>query len=58
MADPTQKKNWMTGLRESNAIGWLGFAVLIAVIAVSALVFGGKNPQVADTNSPPAKVAQ
>lgn len=42
------KLEWKKALRESNAIGWIAFMVLVVGIGVGAVFFG--------TDSGPAKV--
>ena len=34
------KSDWRNSLRQSNAIGWIGFGLLIVAILVGALTFG------------------
>lgn len=41
MADTPE---WKKVLREPNAIGWIGFFILVVVIGFATLYFGGNNP--------------
>ena len=44
---------WKNVLREPNAIGWIGFFVLVIAIGFAALYFGGGSHNPA---KPPASV--
>jgi hypothetical protein len=56
--DPQRKRDWLTGVRESNAVGWLALAALVIVIVVSTIVFGGQGSKVATTETPATSVAR
>ena len=43
---------WKRVLREPNAIGWIGFFILVIVIGFAALYFGGGH----DPAKPPVPV--
>ncbi len=59
MADPQeQKRHWLAGLRESNAVGWLALAALVVVIVISTVMFGGQGSKVATTEPPSSTVAR
>ena len=34
------KSEWRKALREPNAMGWIGFFVLVVVIGAATLIFG------------------
>jgi len=38
-----QRPGWRTALSEPNAIGWIGFFLLVIAIGFGALYFGGGN---------------
>ena len=41
MTDPRpQSTDWKQAFRQSNALGWIAFGVLIVGILIGALVFG------------------
>jgi hypothetical protein len=42
-----QKSDWVSGLRQSNALGWVAFALLIVAVLVGALTFGRGPEKVA-----------
>ena len=44
MTDMTEKPEWKKALRESNAIGWIGFLVLVIAIGVGTIYFGSAAP--------------
>ena len=41
MTDMTEKSEWKKALRESNAIGWIAFLVLVFAIGVGTIMFSG-----------------
>ena len=48
-AELGQNKSLKAALRESNAIGWLAFALLVTAIGVGTIIFGQAPPKVADS---------
>jgi len=38
-----QRPGWRTALSEPNAIGWIGFFLLVIAIGFGSLYFGGGN---------------
>jgi hypothetical protein len=36
----TESTAWKKALREPNAIGWIGFLLLVIAIAIGSLLFG------------------
>jgi hypothetical protein len=45
-----QRPGWRKALEEPNAIGWIGFFILVIVIGFGTLYFGGNG----NTNHPPS----
>jgi hypothetical protein len=35
---------WKKALQETNAIGWIGFVILIVAIAVGSILWGPEHP--------------
>jgi hypothetical protein len=35
---------WKKALQEPNAIGWIGFFILVIAIGIGTLYFGGNGP--------------
>jgi hypothetical protein len=48
---------WRKALQERNAIGWIGFMLLVLAIGFGSLFFGGSSPgdKVATHSAQPAK---
>ena len=44
----SDKPDWKKSLRESNALGWIAFLVLVAAIGVGTILFGGSPVSVKD----------
>jgi len=47
MADTPE---WKKSLRESNALGWIAFLVLVIAIGVGTIMFGGAPLSVKDAS--------
>ncbi len=43
-----KERNWKTALKESNAIGWIAFFVLVIGIGVGTIMFGGGDKPLRD----------
>ncbi len=48
MTDMTEKSDWKKAVRESNAIGWIAFLVLVFAIGLGTIMFGGSPISVKD----------
>jgi hypothetical protein len=48
MTDMTEKSDWRKAVRESNAIGWIAFLMLVFAIGVGTIMFGGEPISVKD----------
>jgi hypothetical protein len=42
MTEVTPKSDWKKAVRESNAIGWIAFLVLVVAIGLGTIMFGGE----------------
>lgn len=43
----TDKLDWKKALREPNALGWIAFMGVVAIIGVGTLVFVPRSPKTA-----------
>lgn len=48
---PEQRPEWKKALKEANAVGWIGFFILVIAIGVGTIYFG------TDTAKAPANQA-
>ena len=44
----SDKPEWKEILRESNALGWIAFLILVIAIGVGTVLFGGEPAPVKD----------
>jgi hypothetical protein len=61
MTDPNPRRiDWKQALRQSNALGWTAFGLLIVAIVVGALTFGRVPPKDAQeaANAPASQTSQ
>jgi hypothetical protein len=45
----SDKPEWKKALRESNALGWIAFLLLVIAIGVGTIMFGGAPVSVKDS---------
>ena len=55
MSEPT---GWRKTLQEPHAIGWIGLIVVVLVIGVGALMFGGADSNDAAQHAAPVSTGQ
>lgn len=57
-ASDDQRPAWKKALKEANAVGWLGFFILVIAIGVGTIYFGTETEKVAGSQASTSQSTQ